>query len=78
MVPVFLLIYTTVVVQRYYHELEKEKLQPPNIDRLKRRFAIVPSVLDENDEIRDQKYSILAKEIPNGAIGERNFRLVSV
>ena len=78
LVPVFLLIYTTVVVQRYYHELEKEKIQPTNIDRMKRRFAIVPSILDENDEIRDQKFSILAKDIPNEAIGARNLRLVSV
>ena len=78
LVPVFLLIYTTVVVQRYYHELEREKIQPPKVDRLKRRFAIIPSTLDENDEICDQKYSILAKDIQNGDIAARNLRLVSV
>ena len=54
------------------------KVQPPKIDRLKRRFAIIPSTLDENDEICDPKYSILAKDIQNGDIAARNLRLVSL
>ena len=74
LVPVFLLIYNTVVIQRYYFEIEREKFQTPNMVGYKRRFAIVSSI--QNDHVA--KYNILAKEIPNGVIETRNVRLVSV
>ena len=78
LVPVFLLIYNTVVIQRYYFEIEREKFQPPNMVGYKRRFAIVPSVQNDHVVNYEPKYNILAKDIPNSVIETRNVRLVSV
>ena len=78
LIPVFLLIYNTVIIKRYYYELEKEKLQPPNMVGSKRRFAIVPTTLDDHNYITGPKHKIIAKNIPENGIGSRNARKVSV
>ena len=78
LVPVFLLIYNTVVIQRYYFEIEREKFQTPNMVGYKRRFAIVPNIQNDHVVNSEPKCNILAKDIPNGVIETRNVRLVSV
>ena len=77
LVPVFVFIYTTVIIKRYYHEIQKEKqytLQASNLVRIQRSFSLVPSIQHDNVNIQEKKYNIIVKQNPNRISETRKFR----
>ena len=81
LVPVFLFIYTTVVIQRYYHEIEKEQqdtYQQPNLVGIQRSFSLVPNLQNDVVNVKEKKPNIFVNENPKGIFETRHLKPVFV